>query len=61
MRISKSEDKNPEDSIVKKIKYVQLEPAAILTDLDWQKMSAEERGVYWQIILTLYCHNGKIN
>lgn len=43
----------------KQIKFVQLEPAAFLTDMDFFAMSAAERGVYWTIILYLYCNNGK--
>lgn len=43
-----------------KIKYVQLEPGAFLSDIDFQMMSAEQRGVFWSIILYLYCNNGKL-
>jgi uncharacterized protein YdaU (DUF1376 family) len=42
------------------IKYVQLEPAAFLTDIDFQMMDAEQRGVYCSIIFYLYCNGGKI-
>lgn len=42
------------------IKYVQLEPAAFLSDIDFQMMSAEERGIYCSIIFYLYCNGGKI-
>jgi len=44
---------------MKKIKYVQLEPQAALCDIDFQMMTAEERGVYWTIILYLYCNGGR--
>ena len=43
-----------------KIKYVQLEPGAFLTDIDFQMMDAEQRGVYCSVIFYLYCNNGKI-
>ncbi len=43
-----------------KIKYVQLEPAAFLIDIDYQLMTAEQRGIYCSIIFYLYCNNGKI-
>jgi len=42
------------------IKYIQLEPAAFLTDIDFQMMDSEQRGVYCSIIFYLYCNNGKI-
>ena len=42
------------------IKYVQLEPAAFLTDIDFQLMDAEQRGVYCSIIFYLYCNGGSI-
>jgi len=42
------------------IKYVQLEPDAFLSDIDFQLMTAEERGCYWTIILYLYRNNGKL-
>ena len=44
---------------MKKIKYIQLEPEAVICDIDFQLMSAEERGVYWAIIFYLYSNNGK--
>jgi len=43
-----------------KIKYVQLEPSAFLTDIDFQMMNAEQRGVYCSVIFYLYCNNGKL-
>jgi uncharacterized protein YdaU (DUF1376 family) len=43
-----------------KTKYVQLEPAAFITDLDFQMMNAEQRGVYCSLIFYLYCNDGKI-
>ncbi|NQT02089.1 MAG: DUF1376 domain-containing protein [Planctomycetes bacterium] len=42
-----------------KIKYVQLESEAFLTDLDFVTMTLEERGAYWTLILYLYCNKGK--
>jgi hypothetical protein len=45
---------------MKDIKYVQLEPTAFLSDIDFQMMDAEQRGVFWSIILYLYANGGKI-
>ena len=42
-----------------KVKYVQLEPEAFLTDLDFNAMTLEQRGAYFTLILYLYCNNGK--
>jgi uncharacterized protein YdaU (DUF1376 family) len=42
-----------------KVKYVQLESEAFLTDLDFIDMTLEERGAYWTLILYLYSNNGK--
>jgi len=42
-----------------KIKFVQLESQAFLTDLDFVGFSAGERGVYCTLILQLYCSGGK--
>ncbi|MCP4262866.1 MAG: YdaU family protein [Planctomycetes bacterium] len=42
-----------------KIKYVQLESEAFLTDLDFVAMTLEQRGAYLTLILYLYCNNGK--
>ena len=42
------------------VKYVQLEPSAFLTDIDFQMMDAEQRGVYCSIIFYLYCNGGQI-
>jgi hypothetical protein len=42
-----------------KIKYVQLESEAFLTDLDFVAMTLEQRGAYLTLILFLYCNNGK--
>ena len=42
-----------------KIKYVQLESEAFLTDLDFNAMTLEERGAYFTLILCLYCNKGK--
>ena len=46
-------------AVVKKIKYVQLEPAAFVSDSDVQKWSAKEIGCYWMLILDLYCNDGR--
>ena len=43
-----------------KIKYVQLEPAAYLSDTDWLMMSGEDRGIYHTLIIYLYCNDGKL-
>ena len=48
------------DDTMGNIKYVQLEPSAFLTDLDFQLMTAEQRGVYCSIIFYLYCNGGEI-
>jgi uncharacterized protein YdaU (DUF1376 family) len=42
-----------------KIKYVQMESEAFLTDLDFVAMTLEQRGAYLTLILYLYCNNGK--
>ena len=42
-----------------KIRFVQLESQAFLTDLDFVGFSAAERGVYCTLILQLYCSGGK--
>jgi uncharacterized protein YdaU (DUF1376 family) len=42
-----------------KIKYVQMESGAFLTDLDFMAMTLEQRGAYLTLILYLYCNNGK--
>jgi uncharacterized protein YdaU (DUF1376 family) len=42
-----------------KIKYVQLESEAFLTDLDFIAMTLKERGAYFTLILYLYCNKGK--
>lgn len=42
-----------------KVKYVQLESEAFLTDLDFNAMTLEERGAYFTLILYLYSNNGK--
>jgi len=44
-----------------KVKYVQLESEAFLTDLDFNAMTLEERGAYFTLILYLYSNNGKCN
>ena len=45
--------------LMKNVKYVQFEPDAFLTDMDFQLMNAEERGVFFTLILYLYCSGGK--
>ena len=50
---------NLKDMTMKKIKYVQLEPAAALLDFHSSRMTAEEFGCYWLIILQLYCNEGR--
>jgi len=42
-----------------KIRYVQLESEAFLTDLDFMRMTAQQRGVYCTLLFHLYCNNGK--
>lgn len=42
-----------------KIKYIQMESEAFLTDLDFMAMTLEQRGAYLTLILYLYCNNGK--
>lgn len=42
----------------KKIKYVQLEPAEVLLDFHTSRMTAEQFGCYWLIVLNLYCNDG---
>ena len=44
----------------KQPKYVSLEPDAFLSDLDFQAMTAEQRGVYCTIIFYLYSNNGRM-
>ena len=41
------------------IRFVQLEPAAFLSDVDVQVWNATEIGCYWMILLYLYTNNGK--
>ena len=42
-----------------RIKYVQLESDAFLTDLDFITMSPAERGVYCSLVLLLNSSDGK--
>jgi len=42
-----------------KVKYVQLDSSAFLTDLDFVAMTLEERGAYCTLLLYLYSNNGK--
>ena len=44
----------------KKVNYVQLEPAAFLSDDDFQMMSDAERGIYCTILFYMFCNNGRI-
>lgn len=44
----------------KKIQYVSLEAGAFLSDLVFQVMAAEERGVYCSLIFYLYENNGAL-
>lgn len=45
---------------MKKIQYVSLESGAFLSDLIFQAMNAEERGVYCSLIFYLYENNGRL-
>ncbi len=47
--------------MAKKIKYVQLEPAEVLLDFHTSRMTAEQFGCYWLIIMHLYCEAGKLD
>jgi len=42
------------------IRFVQLEPAAFLSDVDVQMWNATEVGCYWLILLYLYTNNGRV-
>ena len=44
---------------MKKVKYVQLESQAFLSDVDFQQMTASQKGVYCAIIFYLYSNNGQ--
>jgi uncharacterized protein YdaU (DUF1376 family) len=44
----------------KKIQYVSLESGAFISDLIFQAMTAEERGVYCTLIFYLYQNNGRL-
>ena len=44
---------------MKKIKYVQIEPAMIMTDDETQSYSAKQFGCYCRLILHLLCNDGK--
>lgn len=41
-------------------KFVQLEPSAFLTDVDFMAMGATQRGIYCTLIFLLYCNGGKL-
>ena len=43
-----------------RVKYVQLEPDAFLSDVEFQYMSSEQRGAYCTLIFYLYRNNGKL-
>ena len=60
LRIEGSESGYQETRTMKKIKYVQLEPAEVLLDSDVQQMSDKEFGCFMRIVLYLYQHGGKI-
>jgi len=45
----------------KPIKYVQIEPLAILGNICWQKMNSNQRGAAASIILYLFANNGSID
>ena len=42
-----------------KIKNVQMESGAFLTDMDFVAMTLEQIGAYFTLILYLYCNDGK--
>ena len=42
-----------------KVRYVQLESEAFLIDLDFVRMTAQQRGVYCTLLFHLYCNNGR--
>lgn len=42
------------------IKYIQFEPDAFLSDIDFQVMNDRQRGIYITLILYLYRNNGKL-
>ena len=54
-------NKNIKDIQLEPIKYIQLESAAFLTDIDFQMMDAEQRGAFCSIIFYLYCNKGQID
>lgn len=43
------------------IQYVHLEAGAFISDVDYQSMTAEQRGVYCSIIFYLYANDGKLD
>ncbi len=42
------------------IQYVQLDSSDFLADNDFQTMNAEQRGVFWSVLLFLYTNKGKL-
>jgi uncharacterized protein YdaU (DUF1376 family) len=47
-------------TMAKKPLYIQHEPGAYPKDIDWQMMTAEERGCYHSLIIFLACSDGYI-
>ncbi len=45
---------------MEKPKYFQLEPNAFLSDISFQTMTAQERGIYFTMLLYLYANGGAI-
>lgn len=45
---------------MKDIKHVQLEAGAFISDVDFQLMNAEQRGIYCSIIFYLYANGGRL-
>jgi hypothetical protein len=43
------------------LQYVQFKPGAYLFDTDFHMMTAEERGVYWSLIIYLYVNGGTLD
>ncbi|MBN1796715.1 MAG: DUF1376 domain-containing protein [Sedimentisphaerales bacterium] len=45
---------------MRKINYIQLEPAEVLLDYHTSQMTPEQFGCYWLIVINLYCNKGKL-
>jgi len=43
-----------------KTEYVQLEPAEVLLDFHTSRMTTEQFGCYWLIMMHLYCQGGRL-